>query len=231
MMVLGLFIVWFFTAETITRQGINYKVRAIKIPLYVKVHNFMDRHLNYQWTIDQIVNDKMTDQQKAETIFQWTIQHILKQQPQLPVVDDHPWNIIVRGYGMADQMADVFAVLSYYAGLKSFMLDCKGPIGSDPPSISLGAVYFDGGWHLCDPYRQTIFLNEKNQWASISELFASGWKAKCVGNASQCFGNIPYENYFKKLNEVDFETLSRNHRSSIQTPLSRFRFFLKDRKI
>ncbi|MCX6224416.1 MAG: hypothetical protein NTV01_06635 [Bacteroidia bacterium] len=231
MVVLGLFIVWFFNTETITRQGINYKVRAIKIPLYVKVHNFIDRHLNYQWTIDQIVNDKMTDQQKAETIFQWTIQHILKQPPQLPVVDDHPWNIIVRGYGMADQMADVFAVLSHYAGLKSFILDCKGPIGSDPPYMSLGAVYFDGAWHLCDLYRQTIFLNKKNQWASTSELVASGWKAKCVGNASQCGGNIPYENYFKKLNEVDFETLSKNHRSSIQTPLSRFRFFLKDRKI
>ncbi len=216
--------------DTITRQGINYKVRAIKIPLYLKLHNFFDRHMNYQWTVDQIVNDRMTDQQKAEAVFEWTNQHIVRQPPQLPVIDDHPWNIIVRGYGMPDQMADVFAILSNYAGLKGFILDCKGPDGSDPPYISLGTVYFDGAWHLCDLYRQTIFLNRQNKWASISELVNSGWTAKYMGTARHN-ENIRYENYFQKLNEVDFDHIYRNHRSAIQNPLSRFRQFLKDRKI
>ncbi len=226
-----LFAILFLKMDTITRQGINYTVRKIKIPLYLKLHNFFDRHLNYQWTVDQIVNDRMTDQQKAEAIFEWTIQHIVRQPAQLPVIDDHPWHIIVRGYGMADQMADVFAVLSNYAGLKSFILSCESIDGSDPRYISLGAVFFDGGWHLCDLHRQTIFLNNQNKWALTSELVASGWKAKYVGNAAQHNGNIHYKNYFKKLNEVDFEYLSRNHRSAIQNPLSRFKSFLKDRKI
>jgi hypothetical protein len=74
----------------------------------------------------------MTDQQKAKAIFEWKIKHIVKQPPQLPVIDDHPWHIIVRGYGMADQMADVFAVLSNYAGLKSFFLNCEGSVVLSP---------------------------------------------------------------------------------------------------
>jgi len=221
----------FLNTDTITRQGINYKDREIKIPLYLKLHNFFDRHLNYQWTVNQIVNDRMTDQQKAEAIFEWTIQHIIRQPPQLPVIDDHPWHIIVRSYGVADQMADVFAVLSNYAGLKSFILDCEGIEGSDPRYISFGAVFFDGAWHLCDPYRQTIFLNNQNKWATTSELVASGWKAKYIGNSAQHNGRVRYESYFKKLNVINYDNLHRNHRSAIQDPLARFRFFLKDLKM
>ena len=231
--IIGIFlrVILFFNTNTITRQGINYKVRAIRIPLYLKLHNFFDRHLNYCWTVDQIVNDRMTEQQNAEAIFEWTIQHILRQPPQLPIIDDHVWNIIVRGYGMADQMADVFATLSNYAGLKSFIWDCKGIEGSDPSYISLGAVYFDGAWHLCDPYRKTIFLNKKNKWASTSELVASEWKTRYIGNSIQSNGNIRYKNYFQKLNAIDFDHFYRNHRSATQSPLARFRVFLKDRKI
>lgn len=217
--------------DTTTRQGVNDKITAIKIPLYLKLHNFFNRHLNYQWTVDQIVNEKMTDQQKAEAIFAWTNQHILRQLPQLPVIDDHPWHIIVRGYGDADQMADVFAVLSNYAGLKSFILNVESIDDSDLTCVPFGAIFFDGAWHLCDLYHQTIFLNDQNKWASISELVASGWKAKCRGNSSQCNGTIRYQSYFHKLNIVDYDHLYRNHRSAIQDPLSRFRFFLKDRKI
>jgi hypothetical protein len=223
--------VLFLKTDTITQQGINYEVTSIKIPLYLKLHNFFDRHLNYQWTVDKIVNDRMTDQQKAEAIFTWTIQHIVRQPPQLPIIDDHPWHIIVRGYGVEDQMADVFAVLSNYAGLKSFILRCDGIDGSDPGYISLGAVFFDGAWHLCDPYRQTIFLNDQNKWASTSELTTSGWKVKNMGSSAKHDETIYYKSYFQKLNMIDYDNLHRYHRSAIQDPLSRFRFFLKNRKI
>ncbi len=226
-----LFVFLFLNTETITRQGVNGKVAAIKIPLYLKLHNFFDRHLNYQWTVNQIINNRMTDQQKAEAVFIWTISHIAKQPSQLPVIDDHPWHIIVRGYGESDQMADVFAVLSNYAGLKSFILNCKDIDNPDLGHTPLGAVFFDGTWHLCDPYNQTIFLNDHNKWASTTELAALGWKAKHMGNSLQHNKSIHYEKYFKGLNVIDYDHLHRNHRSAIQDPLSRFRFFLKDRKI
>jgi len=221
----------FFNTDTITRQGINDKVTAIKIPLYLKVHNFFNRHMNYHWTVNQIINGKMTDQQKAEAIFVWTVQHVMQQPPQLPVIDDHPWHIIVRGYGQVDQMTDVFAVLSNYAGLKSFILKCESVDDSNPGCITLGAVFFDGTWHLCDLYNQKIFLNDQNKWASTSELAASDWKVKYMGNSTLNNVSVHYKSYFQKLNIINYNKLYQNHRSAIQDPLSRFRFFLKDRKI
>jgi hypothetical protein len=221
----------FFNTDTITRQGINGEVAAIKIPLYLKAHNFFNRHMNYHWTVNQIINGKMTDQQKAEAIFIWTVQHVMQQPPQLPVIDDHPWHIIVRGYGQVDQMTDVFAVLSNYAGLKSFILKCESIDDSNPGSITLGAVFFDGTWHLCDLYHQKIFLNDQNKWASTSELADSGWKVKYMGNSALHNVSVYYKDYFKKLNIINYNNLYQNHRSAIQDPLSRFRFFLKDRKI
>jgi len=57
--------VFLLNTDTITQQGSNYKVRAIKIPIYLKLLNFFDRHLNYQWAVAQIVNDRMTEMQAA----------------------------------------------------------------------------------------------------------------------------------------------------------------------
>ena len=228
-----LVVIFIFTTTSITRQGINYKVRAINIPLYLKLHNFFDRHMNYGWMVDQIINDGMTDQQKAEAIYEWTIRHILRQPSQLPVVDDHVWNIIVRGYGISEQMADVFATLSNYAGLKSFFITYEGVKGSVPNSIVLAAVYFDGAWHICDLYSQTVFLNKQNKWASISELAASDLKDISIVQSMQNKEkkDIYYQNYFKKLSEFNYDHLYRQHRSALQNPLSRFRHFLKDGKI
>ncbi len=226
-----LMVIFIFTTNSVTKQGINYKFHAIKIPLYLKLHNFFDRHMNYGWMVNQIVNNKMTDQQKAEAIYDWTTRCILRQPSQLPIVDDHVWNIIVRGYGVDEQMADVFATLSNYAGLKSFFMTCEGVKGSSPGNVVLAAVYFDGAWHLCDLYHQTVFLNKQNKWASISELASSDWKDISIVQSLQRQNNISYQNYFKKLNEIDYDHLHRWHRSALQDPLSRFRFFLKDGKI
>lgn len=37
-----------FNTEVTYQQGINYKVCAVKIPLYLKVLDFFDRHYNYK---------------------------------------------------------------------------------------------------------------------------------------------------------------------------------------
>ena len=53
-------------------------------------------------------------------IFIWTCENIRKQPDGLPVIDDHVWHIIIRGYGEPDQSSDVFTTLCNYAGIRAF---------------------------------------------------------------------------------------------------------------
>ena len=92
----------FFNIETSTRQGINYQDQVLKIPLYLKISNFLDRHYNYKWLVGRILHDQKEESEKAKAIFHWTVSNIKRQPSELDIIDDHVWHIIVRGYGVAD---------------------------------------------------------------------------------------------------------------------------------
>ena len=234
---LGLFLcafisLWLFlNIETSTMQGINYKVRELKIPLYLKISNFFDRHYNYKWLVKRILHDQKEENEKAKSIFHWTATHIKRQPPELDIVDDHVWHIIVRGYGVDGQEDDVCATLSNYAGLKATILTLKGSSGSVPGHISFTAVYFKGAWHLSDPYRHVSFDNRKAEWATINEIVSGDWQAKSHKDPDDIEDSMNYENYFQSLDSIDFNALYGGSRQSIQDPVSRFRQFLNDWKI
>jgi len=228
-----IFIVSFFilNIETTTRQGINHVTHELKIPLYLKLSNFLDRHWNYQWLVKQIVDKKMDDAEKIETVYLWTQKHIILQPSKLPVIDDHVWHIIIRGYGTEDQINDVFATLSNYAGLKAIILFCKAPEGKLPPYISLAAFFLQGAWRLCDVSMGIKFVNNDNSWASFDEVIAGVGKAKSFKIPSNGKPILDYYSYIQKLEKIDLDRLYEVNRSSIQNPLARFLYFLKDRKI
>ena len=222
---------WVLNIETSTRQGINFQVKDLKIPLYLKISNFLDRHYNYKWLVGRILDDQKGESEKAKALFHWTISHIKKQPPELDVVDDHVWHIIVRGYGVPDQAADVFSTLSNYAGLKGVLLmRLKGSEGSVPGHISLSAVYFDGAWHLCDPYRHITFENRKGKWATINEIVSGDWEAKSYADLDDTKDSLNYQNYFQSLDAIDFNALYPVNRSALQDPVSRLLFYFRDDK-
>lgn len=223
---------WVLNIETTTRQGINDRVQTIPIPLYLKLFGFFDRHLHYRWLAGRIITNEMDNQQKAEAIFQWTVSNIAKQPSQLSVIDDHAWHIIVRGYGEEDQLSDVFATLANYAGLKAFLLNCKGSAGSIKKHIWIAAVYYDNYWHVCDVYRNTVFINEANKWATLQEIIASKWQLHLYDHTEESIQEyVDYQKYFEKFKQLDFDQLHRKNRSAIQAPFPRFLQFLKDWKI
>jgi len=213
---------WVLNIETSTMQGINYQVRELKIPLYLKISNFLDRHYNYKWLVGRILHDQKEESKKAKTIFHWTATHIKRQPSELDTVDDHVWHIIVRGYGEADQAADVCATLSNYAGLKGFvMMELKGSSGTVPTSICLSAVYFNGAWHLCDPYRHITFENRKGEWSTINEIVSGDWEVKSYADSEDTKDSLSYQNYFQSLDAIDFNAFYPGSRSAIQDPVSR----------
>jgi len=221
---------WVLNIETSTRQGINFQVRELKIPLYLKISNFLDRHYNYKWLVGRILHDQKEESEKAKAVFHWTANHIKRHPPELDVVDDHVWHIIVRGHGVADQAADVSATLSNYAGLKAFILNLKCSSGTEPKSVSLCAVYFDGAWHLCYPYRHITFENRKGKWSTINDIISGDWEAKSYKNSDDIKDSSNYRNCFQSLDAIDFDALFLVNRSAIQDPVSRLLHFFRENK-
>ena len=185
---------------------------------------------NYKWLVGRILHDQKEESEKAKVIFHWTATHIKRQPPELDIVDDHVWNIIVRGYGVVDQAADVSATLSNYAGLKAFFLDLKGSSGTEPKSVCLCAVCFDGEWHFCDPYRYIEFRNKKGNWSTIKEIVSGDWEAKSYKDSDDIKDSLNYQNYFQSLDAIDLNAIFRVSRSSIQDPVSRLLHFFRDNK-
>src|SRR3989338_5498954 len=139
------------------KQGINYEVRTLKIPLYLKILDFYDRHFNYGYLADSIVKGIKNPEEKAVRIFEWTYANIHRTPIGMPVVDDHVWHIIVRGYGNDDQFADVFSTLCNYAGLDALFLEVFRK--DEKEAIVLSFVKIGNKWLVFDPYNGVYFVD------------------------------------------------------------------------
>ncbi len=207
--------------EVTTRQGVNGDVHRIKIPLYLKILDFADRHYNYKALVNRITVGAKTDEEKVMRIFEWTSANIKKNPPELPVLDDHVWHIIVRGYGVGDQFHDVFTTLCNYAGYDAFFSAVY--IERPKKGKILSFVKLGNSWKVFDAYNGVYFLNKEGVLASVDDLSSGGWKAVSVSNS-----DIPqdYKKCFVNLNTVDCEKWQTS-RPAIQSPLRRFIFWLK----
>ncbi|MFA6355615.1 MAG: hypothetical protein WCY23_00750, partial [Candidatus Omnitrophota bacterium] len=59
-----------------TRQGVNFEIREIRIPLYLKALDFMDRYYNYGALADRITSGEKSGFGKAVAILKWTKENI-----------------------------------------------------------------------------------------------------------------------------------------------------------
>lgn len=207
------------------RQGINYEVRILRMPLYLKLIDFYDRHLNYKRLVTEISGSsgKMNDEDKALAVFNWVIENISKQPEGLPVIDDHVWHIIVRRYGADDQFQDVFATLCNYAGLKAFFDQLSTAEGAKK---SLSFVSLNNKWVIFDVFHGVYFKNPKGGIADVDDLISGVWQEVSLKDP---VAEDYYREYFKSLRFVNYSQ-SKYSRSTIQSPLKRFIFWLKDKK-
>lgn len=212
-------IVSILNISVITRQGINYQVQEIRMPLFLKFLNFVDRHYNYTYLVKKIIADKHSEEEKAMALFVWAYENIRKQPKELPVVDDHVWHIIVRGYGVNDQSNDVFTVLCNYAGLDAFYnwVDAK----SHDYRIVLSLVRINGAWRVFDSYNGIYFKNREGKLADIEEIIRGDWEE--IGLIDKKSG-VDYAGYFKNLLPVRGIGLKR---VNTQSPINRLRYEIK----
>lgn len=206
-----------------TKQGINYNVQTLKIPLYLKVLDFFDRHYNYEQLVRTILSGVKTDHERVTRIFEWTYNNIKRAPEGLPIIDDHVWYIIVRGYGVSDQFCDVFAALCNYAEVEVYYswvytTDCL-------KRIPLSFVRIDGEWTVFDPYRGIYFKNKNGHLATLDEIKNNNWQIERIGAIEKL--DIDYKDYFINLSSMK---RARVERSNIQSPFRRFIFELNKLK-
>jgi len=130
---------------TTTRQGVNFVVSSHSLPLYAKALDFLDRDSNYRRLTAEVMSGATTDDAKMLAAFAWTTGNIRQTPSGFPIIDDHTWHIIVRGYGQDDQQASVFVTLLAYAGVRAYWIF----IGTRPELV-LSLVRVDGAWRAVD---------------------------------------------------------------------------------
>lgn len=207
--------------EVTTKQGINYQWYTIKIPLYLKILDFYDRHYNYRHLVKRITKGSKDDNQRVLKIFKWTYQNIRKAPEGFPAIDDHVWHIIIRGYGVGDQYSDVFTTLCNYARMDAFYRWVYKPDQSARLPISF--VRVEGKWTAFDPYYGVYFEDRKGNLADIELLGSNDWTVQSLAEA-------PPVDYADYLSNIAAKKDVGLHRGNIQSPLNRLLFELKKRR-
>ena len=65
-----------------SQQGVNYVVRTIKMPLYIKIIEFLDRDYHYKELAEEICQGCGSDKDKVLALFEWTHQNIKRNIPE-----------------------------------------------------------------------------------------------------------------------------------------------------
>ncbi len=203
-------------------QGVDCKVSRITLPLYLKVLNFYDRHLNYKWLAQRITGHLDTKEDKILRLFHWTHETIKPQPKSLPVMDSHVWDVYVRGYGVSDNFHDLFTTLCNYIGADAFFTSLY--IKDSGKGLQLSFVLTKRGWVAFNPHKGFYFRNNTGGLATIEEINEQDWHIVKLSQTDISKAN--YEQYLVE-NLPRIEKLGSSLlRSNTQSPINRIRFQL-----
>lgn len=160
------------TLPTETRQGVNYRVSARRLPLLIKGLDFILRDHHLRQAAAEAARGLKDEEQRALALFQWTRQRIRPTPAGWPVVDDHISHILIRGHGEPDQMADVFTALSTYAGLPAFWKSSRSR--SRGCAVILSFVRIGGEWTLWDVAHGLVYRSRQGGLAGVEEVAQEG---------------------------------------------------------
>ena len=204
-----------------TKQCINYQCREYKIPLYLKLLDFYDRHYNYKRLVKNIIQGASTDEERVMRIFEWTYKNIRRNPEGFPIIDDHVWHIIVRGYGVDDQFSDVFTTLCNYSGIDAIFgfIFTKDKTSNMPLSF----IRLNKRINIFDPYNGVYFVNKNGTFADINEIKSGEGRFKSIAEAQL---KVNYKIYTENLVYDNIEKICLE-KPRLQSPLRRIVFEAK----
>ena len=205
-----------------TLQGINYRVTAHRIPAYVKTVDFLQRHHQYQLLVSRICGNTSNRLECVMALFDWTHSNVRQPPEGLPTVDDHPSHVVIRGYGTNDQMADVFSILSTYAGVPAFFRFLPDP--RERHVLALTFVRLDGRWVPFDVEHHVVFRHVDGRLAGIDDLLAH--PALADAHHAALPGGLPYSTFISRRHLEPF-VVPTTLRGQLQQPLPRLGYELR----
>lgn len=199
-----------------TRQGINYTVTTQRIPLSLKLLAFLHRHEEYRHLARALTGRLPDRDAKIMALFDWTREHIRPYPKGYPIVDDHVWNTIVRGYGTPDQVADVFATLCVTAGIPAHFEFITIPGTNRSIGIAFARLS-GGGFGIFDPAHGVAVRHPDGRLATVEEVRADPSIVERAAPGLEWSG-APYVRYFERLPGVSRKRFSK---TTEQVPLLR----------
>jgi hypothetical protein len=211
------------TLPLTTRQGVDHRVTIYRIPAYVKAIAFLQRHFQYQLLVSRICPDTTSEVECVLAILDWTHTNIPRTPEGWTVVDDHVTNIIIRGHGDSDQIADVFVTLTSYAGVPAVFRWLTN--SRDDVRLVLAFAHLDGEWVPFDVERHLVFRDRNGQLANVDELVADPALIDAQTQDVLLNGD-PYSSLMSKETLLPF-VVPRPLRAEMQQPWPRLRYELR----
>ena len=146
--------------------GVNFVITRETMPLWKKTSEFIDRDARLRQRSRSVLAGVSGDAAKAASALAWTRAHVRHAPAGLPVIDDHISAVVDRGYGQADQQADVFTTILVYGGLPAYWQ----VIGARPRFIPLSYVLIDGQWCVFDVTRGLTFRTAGGALATPADV-------------------------------------------------------------
>lgn len=201
------------------RQGMNGVVRVYKIPFYIKTIEFLGRNYQYKRLAGEITSGCYTNKEKTMALLDWVVKNIRKPPKGFDIFDDHVLNIIIRRYGLDDQMADVFTTLCIYSGVPAVRIPARLQDGRK--SITLSYVLLDDKWRVFDVYRNLFFLNKTGEIASVEDIISD---ISIVKSRNIKVEDIAYEEFFKYPKPINTGSMSKEQK---QVPFFRIMYEIR----
>lgn len=207
-----------------TRYGVNYRWSSRTIPLYEKAINFVSRDIQARRLAREVTAGIDRPRDRALRVFTWVGENVRPVPAGFPVVDDHIWHVIVRGYGAPDQRTEAYTLLAAYAGVRAATAALVAMTDGRPHGLMVAVSEFDDRRWIFDVDHQILFRRDDGSLASVDDLIANPAIVSAAGRGLEVAG-IPYARYFEHLHDltVSFDRIDR------QRPLPRLRRELAER--
>jgi hypothetical protein len=200
-----------------TRVGVDYEWSERPILFYEKVTNFFSRHFQTKYLVSNLLEEVDYPEDQVQLLFAWSRDHIRSTPPGFPVVDDHVWHIIVRGYGATDQRTEAFALLASYAGYPATVGVMRIP--GTASGLIVALVKIDQLVHVFDVERGIVFLDEDGQLIDAARLATAPEVVRSITNGVEIAGRS-YEHYVPSLLNLDLTF----NRMELQKPWPRLKY-------
>ena len=140
-----------------------------------------------------------TDERRVLAFFDWARAHVRPVPDGFPVIDDHVFHIIVRGYGAPDQRTEAFALLASYADMPATAMQLTSPSGT--AQIVVAFVEIGDRIHAFDVVNGFVFRRGDGTLADVDELRADPSLIRSAARGLEIAG-VPYESFYVSAADV-----------------------------